>query len=77
LTVVLRDGRTLKKHTQFVRGTPGNPMPIDEVVTKAKGIMVPVQGTGAEQLIAQLLQIESVSDVTTLRPLLQRSVAHG
>ncbi len=77
LTVVLRDGHTLKKHTQFVRGTPGNPMPIEEVVSKARGIMVPVQGAGAEDLIAQLLQIESVANINALQPLLQRSVAHG
>lgn len=77
LTVSLRDGRSLKKHTAFVRGTPGNPMPIDEVVTKARGIMAPVQGPAAEELIAALLTIDTLPDVGSLVPMLQRGGDHG
>ena len=77
LTVTLRDGRRLEKHTPFVRGTPGNPMPLDEIVTKARGIMQPVQGAGAEELISALLAIESLPDVAALRPLLQHGPPQG
>lgn len=77
LTVYLKDGRSLYKHTKFVRGTPGNPMTMDEIVNKVRGIMRPVQGEASEELIAQLLAIESVPSVAGLAPLLQRGRVHA
>ena len=71
LTVALRDGQSFTKQTKHVRGTPGNPMPLAEVVAKAQDIMRPVQGAAADDLIARLLDIESLTDVAALRPLLK------
>jgi len=73
LTVRLTDGRRLEKHTPHVRGTPGNPMTTEEVVTKARDLILPVLGAGAgEQLIQSLLAIENLESVAGLRPLLQK-----
>jgi 2-methylcitrate dehydratase PrpD len=73
LTVRLNDGRRLEKHTPHVRGTPGNPMTTEEVVTKARDLILPVLGSGpGEKLIQALLAVESLQSVAELRPLLQR-----
>lgn len=63
LVVRLRDGRVLEKHTAHVRGTPGNPMTMEEIVGKARGIMVPVLGENAERLIGALLSIGDAPDL--------------
>ena len=73
LTVGLTDGRRLEKHTPHVRGTPGNPMTAEEVLTKARDLILPVLGAGSgEKLIQTLLAIEDLESVARLRPLLQR-----
>jgi hypothetical protein len=49
-------------------------MPRGEVVDKARDLMGPVLGTASTgTLIELLLSIETVRDMRTLRPLLQRS----
>ncbi len=73
LTVRLTDGRRLEKHTPHVRGTPGNPMTTEEVLVKARDLILPVLGSGpGEKLIQALLEIENLESVAGLRPLLQR-----
>ena len=73
LNVRLTDGRRLEKHTPHVRGTPGNPMTAEEVVTKARDLILPVLGSGAgEKLIQALLAIENLESVADLRPLLRK-----
>jgi 2-methylcitrate dehydratase PrpD len=73
LTVRLTDGRRLEKHTPHVRGTPGNPMTTEEVVAKARDLILPVLGSGpGEKLIQALLAVENLPSVAELRPLLQR-----
>jgi 2-methylcitrate dehydratase PrpD len=72
--VTLNDGTKLSDRVEAVRGTVRNPMTRAEVVDKAKDLIGPVLGTAtAGKLIDTLLSIESVKDVRTLRPLLQRT----
>ena len=73
LTVQLADGRRLEKHTPHVRGTPGNPMTAEEVVAKARDLVLPALGAATgEQLIEMLLAIDDLDSVATLRTLLQQ-----
>ena len=72
--IMLADGTYLSEQVEAVRGTVRNPMPRVEVVDKARDLIAPVLGaTTAQALIATLLTIESVKDVRTLRPLLQKA----
>ena len=72
--VTLNDGTKLTQRVDAVRGTPENPMDRDEVVAKARDLILPVQGAAkCDALIDKLLNLEDVKDVRELRPLLQRS----
>jgi len=72
--VTLNDGSKLSDRVEAVRGTVRNPMTRTEVVDKARDLTGPVLGSAtAGKLIETLLSIESVKDVRTLRPLLQRA----
>ncbi|MBV8509256.1 MAG: MmgE/PrpD family protein [Xanthobacteraceae bacterium] len=68
------DGARLSERVSAVRGTPSNPMSRDEVVDKARDLIVPVIGRDAsERLIQTVLAIEEVANIRDLRPLLQRA----
>ncbi len=70
--VTLTDGRILAEKVDWVRGTPPNPMTRQEVVDKARDLIVPVLGKAkSAALIQTLLALETVKDVRRLRPLLQ------
>lgn len=72
LTIELADGRQLHKHIEAVRGTSDNPMPREEVVTKARELIEPVLGTDkTEQLIATTLDLSQLDDVSKLGNLLR------
>ena len=72
--VTLKDGTRLSERVEAVRGTVRNPMPRAEVVDKARDLIAPVLGAAtAQKLIDTVLGIESVKDVRTLRPLLQKA----
>jgi 2-methylcitrate dehydratase PrpD len=72
--VTLNDGMKLSDRVEAVRGTVRNPMTRAEVVDKARDLIGPVLGMASTgKLIDTLLSIESVKDVRTLRPLLQRA----
>jgi len=72
--VTLMDGRTVSERVGTVRGTAANPMTRDEVVAKARDLVVPVLGQGTFQtLVDRIFAIESVKDVRDFRPLLQRT----
>jgi 2-methylcitrate dehydratase PrpD len=72
LQVTTRDGRTLRHHTQAVRGTPGNPMPQAEVEAKCFALFEPVLGPRrARKLIDCVGRIDTLADVRELRPLLR------
>lgn len=69
--VVLTDGRRLTQHVVAVRGTVQNPITRDEVVAKAHNLIAPVLGDRkALDLIGRILTLETLKDVTELRPML-------
>jgi 2-methylcitrate dehydratase PrpD len=71
--VTLKNGTQLSERVDAVRGTPDNPMPRDEVIAKARDLMVPVLGAAAcSKLIEHMLELEKVKDIRQLRPLLQK-----
>ena len=56
-----------------MRGTPRNPMTRTEVIDKARDLTAPVLGREkSERLIETVFAIEAVTDIRSLRPLLQR-----
>ena len=74
VTVVLADGTQLTEHVDAVRGTAENPMTRAEVVAKSRDLMSPILGRAhCEDLIDQVLALETVTNVQGLRPLLQRA----
>ena len=69
--LTLRDGRTVRHHTVAVRGTAENPMTRDEVDAKSYDLIAPMSGKArARKLCDQIWQLEKLSDVRKLRPLL-------
>jgi 2-methylcitrate dehydratase PrpD len=71
--ITLNDGTRLSDRVEAVRGTVRNPMTRSEVVDKARDLIAPVLGAAtAQRLIDALLSIETLKDVRSLRPLLQR-----
>jgi 2-methylcitrate dehydratase PrpD len=72
--VTLYDGTKLSERVESVRGTPENPMSREEVVAKARDLIVPVLGVKkCDALVEKLLNLETVKDIRELRPLLQRA----
>jgi 2-methylcitrate dehydratase PrpD len=70
--VTLNDGTELSERVEAVRGTTDNPMTRDEVVAKCRELTAPRLGAEkSAQLIARVMNIESVRNVRDLRPLLQ------
>ena len=70
----LADGSRLSERVTAVRGTPRNPMTRDEVIDKARDLVAPVVAREkTEQLIKSVYEIEAVTDIRALRPLLQRA----
>jgi 2-methylcitrate dehydratase PrpD len=71
--VELQDGMQLSERVSAVRGTPRNPMTRNEVIEKARDLMVPVLGRDTSmRLIETIFDIEKVTEVRGLRRLLQR-----
>jgi 2-methylcitrate dehydratase PrpD len=71
--IELDDGSRHAERVAAVRGTPRNPMTRAEVIDKARDIVGPVLGRDkSERLIGTVFAIETVSDIRSLRPLLQR-----
>jgi 2-methylcitrate dehydratase PrpD len=76
LEVTLADGTRLSRRVDNVRGTPANPMTREEVIAKARDLIVPVLGAQkCAALVDKLIGIETVSDLRELRPLLQTTVS--
>jgi 2-methylcitrate dehydratase PrpD len=70
--LTLRDGRSLRHHTTAVRGTAENPMTRAEVDAKSYDLIAPVAGKArARKLCDAVWNLEKLSDVRRLRPLLQ------
>jgi 2-methylcitrate dehydratase PrpD len=71
--ITLMDGTQLSEEVDAVRGTAKNPMSHEEVITKARDLITPVQGEAkCAELIDKILKIESLQDVRELRPALQK-----
>src|SRR6202795_1701191 len=71
--IELTDGSLLSERVSAVRGTPRNPMTRAEVIDKARDLTAPVLGREkSDKLIETVFAIETVTDVRSLRPLLQR-----
>jgi 2-methylcitrate dehydratase PrpD len=72
--IELADGSRLSERVTAVRGTPRNPMTRQEVIDKARDLIAPVVGRDkAEQLVKSVYEIETVTDIRSLRPLIQRA----
>jgi 2-methylcitrate dehydratase PrpD len=72
--VRLADGSTLAEDVVAVLGTVGNPMTRDQVVAKCRALVTPIVGAaGGTKLIDTILALDTVKDIRTLRPLLQRA----
>jgi 2-methylcitrate dehydratase PrpD len=72
--IELADGSRLSERVTAVRGTPRNPMTREEVIDKARDLIAPVVGRDkAEQLVKSVYEIETVTDIRSLRPLIQRA----
>ena len=70
--MTLRDGRVLRHHTKEVRGTSANPITREEVGEKAYDLCAPILGKKrARELVDTVWRIENVSNVRSLRHLLQ------
>ena len=70
--VTLTDGKVLSERVQTVRGTAGNPMNREEMIAKARDLIVPVLGADKFQKLSdKIFALETVKNVTELRPLLQ------
>jgi 2-methylcitrate dehydratase PrpD len=66
-----RDGRTLKKRIDKVRGSTANPMSRDEVVAKAHDLIDGILGRRkATRLVDAVLNLEKLGDASRLRGLL-------
>jgi 2-methylcitrate dehydratase PrpD len=69
--LTLKDGRTLRHHTQAVRGTSDNPMTRKEVDTKSYDLLAPVLGKArARKLCDAVWALDKLKDVRKLRALL-------
>jgi 2-methylcitrate dehydratase PrpD len=72
--IELADGSKLSERVTAVRGTPRNPMTREEVIDKARDLIAPVVGKDkTEQLVKAVYEIEAVTDIGSLGPLLQRA----
>ena len=70
--IELSSGAKPSERVSAVRGTPRNPMTKDEVVEKASDLITPVLGRDASnRLIEIVFSIETVTDIRSLRRLLQ------
>jgi 2-methylcitrate dehydratase PrpD len=72
--VTLADGARLVERNDTVRGTPENPMSRDEIVAKARDLIVPVLGAETcGKLVDAIFALERIKDIRELRPLLQKA----
>ena len=72
--IELADGTRLSERVSAVRGTPRNPMSRAEVIDKARDLIAPVLGRETADAPDRdgVSRSKRVTDVRSLRPLLQR-----
>jgi 2-methylcitrate dehydratase PrpD len=72
--ITFNDGTQLSEWVRDVRGTADNPMTREEVISKARDLIIPVIGEAtAKSLIEKVFALETLHDVRELRPALQKS----
>ena len=72
--IALNDGTKLREENDTVRGTQENPMTREEIVEKARDLIVPVLGADkCSKLVDAIYTLEQVDNIRELRPLLQRT----
>jgi 2-methylcitrate dehydratase PrpD len=70
--ITLNDGSVVSDYVKHVRGTAGNPMDRDDVTKKSRDLIEPILGKAkTARLIDQLMNLEKIANVRTLRSLLQ------
>lgn len=70
--ITLKDGRTVRHHTEAVRGTADNPMTRAEVDEKCYHLMAPVLGAKKSRALCNAIwNLEKLADARKLRPLLR------
>jgi 2-methylcitrate dehydratase PrpD len=69
VTITLTDGTTLSATTAHNRGTPGNPMPDDEVEAKFLDLAGPVIGSAAKELVERCWRLDEEPDVEPIMAL--------
>jgi 2-methylcitrate dehydratase PrpD len=68
----LANGQVVREHTLAVRGTPANPMTLDEVEDKAMGLLAPVLGGAQAQALCKAVwSLEQAPSLAELGRLLQ------
>jgi len=74
VTVTLDNGTRVTERVDDVRGNAENPMTRDEVVSKARELIVPVLGVQTfDKLVARIFDLERLRSVRELRPLIQKA----
>ena len=72
--ITFNDGTQLSEWIRDVRGTADNPMTREEVIAKARDLIVPVLGAATCDLLVQkVFALETIKDIRDLRPALQKS----
>ena len=72
--LTLNDGTQFSEWVRDVRGTADNPMTREEVIAKARDLIVPVLGEAtAKALVDKVFALETIRDIRELRPALQKS----
>lgn len=70
--ITTNDGRTLRHHTKFVRGTPNDPMSRKEVIDKARDLIAPVFSRDrCDDILKHLESFESLENINTFTSLLR------
>jgi len=70
MDIQLKDGRTLSQRTEAAKGSFENPLSLDEIGDKARGLICPVLGKRrGETLIGALAGIDTLDNVRQLRAL--------
>lgn len=71
--LTLNDGTQWKEWIRDVRGTADNPMTREEVVAKARDLIIPVLGAATcNSLVGEIFALETMTDIRSLRPALQK-----
>jgi len=71
--VTFTDGKVLSERVETVRGTTANPMTREEIIEKARDLIVPILGADKfQKLTAAVFDLENMKNVLELRPLLQK-----